>query len=789
MITAIKTLNKRGQHNWTKIVCLAIGLAAGVVLMGKVGFEQSWDSFFPTSSRIYVVYEDVIRNGEYVHYSQTAGAIAPGLKRYCPQVEAATRYTTFAYDMPIVTDDDKRVRTNFALADSCFFDVFPFHVMAGNPKQVLSQLECCMIPLSLAEKLAGTDNPLELVGKKVFYNKRGGWPLTVGGIYEDVPLNSVLHGMEVIVSMSTITELMYDGRDNWVGNDRYHAYVRLAEGIGPDDLKPQIEKMQRENLPEDMLKRAGVDLGFSVRPLRDYHKNDEGTRRMTWILSLLAAVLIGCAVLNYLLLVIGGISRRAREMAVHKCYGADAHHIYNMVMAESTVHLLLSLALAALLLLIAKDTVEELVGAPLAVLLTTGGNVWMIVATCIVVLMVTGLVPGYIYTHVPLAAAFKNYKQSHRLWKLLLLGLQFASATFLIVLLAVVGRQYRMMVNDNPGYDYATLGSVLKDGVSSEQCQLAMEELRKLSGVKGVTMAYANLTELQSGDNIYLPGSERENLHITDLYYVGDGYFDVMGIPVVSGRTFTEQADTLREVMVSRQFEERMKEIVGWDRAVGKQIICTSFEGPYTIVGVYEDPRIGSITNPDTRPSVCYYSRKPEQMHYLLIRFQSMDALEAANEVVKRLMTDNPDIEITPYDQMVVHLYTDARHFRTTVMIGGVVALLIALIGLIGYLAGEIGRRQKEIAIRKVNGALTADVLRLFIIDILRVALPAVLIGAVGAWYVARLWQEQFSEKAVLSPFLFIGCALLVLAVILSVVCIGCHRVATSNPVDYLKTE
>lgn len=788
-MNVLKSLHQRGQHNWIKILCLAIGLATGIVLIGKAGFEQSWDNFFPTSDRIYVVYEDVIRNGEYLHYSQTPGAVAPGLKRYCPQVEAATRYTGFAWDMPLVTDDDKRVRTNFSLVDSCFFDVFPFRVLAGNAKKVLSQVECCMIPLSLAEKLAGAANPLELVGKKVFYNKRGGWALTIGGIYEDVPLNSRLHGMEVMVSMPTITEVIYDGRDNWVGNDRYMAYVRLAEGITPDDLKPQIEKMLRENMPEDQLKKAGVDLGFSVRPLRDYHKNDEGTRRMTWILSLLATVLIGCAVLNYLLLVIGGISRRAREMAVHMCYGAEARHIYRMVVAESTVHLLLSLALAALLLLLAKDTVEELVGAPLAVLLTTGSNVWVIVATCIVVLLVTGLVPGYIYTHVPVAAAFKHYRQSYRLWKLLLLGLQFASATFLIVLLIVVGRQYRMMVNDNPGYDYATLGSVLKDGVSSEQCLLAMEELRKLSCVKGVTMAYANLTEHQSGDNIYLPGSERENMNIADLYYVGDGYFDVMGIPIISGRTFTEQADTLREVMVSRQFEERMKQIAGWERAVGKQIICTSFEGPYTIVGVYEDTRIGSITSPDTRPSLCYYSRKPDQMHYILIRFQSMEGLEAANKLVKELMTDNPDIAITPYNQMVTELYTDAHRFRMTVMIGGLVALLIALIGLVGYLAGEIGRRQKEIAIRKVNGATITDVLRLFQTDILRVALPAVVIGAVGAWYVARLWLEQFSEKTALSPLIFIGGALVVIAVILSVVCLGCYRVASSNPVDYLKNE
>ena len=788
-MNVLKSLNQRGQHNWIKIVCLAVGLATGIVLIGKAGFEQSWDKFFPTSDRIYVVCEDIIMDGEYKHYPQTAGAVAHGIKRYCPQVEAATRYTSFAWDMPIVTDDDKRVRTNYALVDSCFFDVFPFRILVGNPKKTLSQVDCCMIPRSLAEKLMGIENPLDLVGKKIYYNIRGGWALTVGGIYEDIPLNSKLHGMEVMVSMPTITRIMFDGRDNWVGNDRYESYVRLAKGIMPDDLKPQIEKMKRDNLPLDELKKAGVDLGFSVQPLVDYHTKDEGTRRMTWIVSILAAVLIGCAVMNYLLLVIGGISQRAKEMAVHQCYGAEARHIYQKVLTESVIHLLLSLILAALLLFLFKDTIEELVGAPLIVLLLTGSNIWLIVSTCLVVLLITGLVPSWIYTHIPLAAAFKNYNHSHRIWKLLLLGLQFASATFLIILLIVVGRQYRMMVNDDPGYDYSTLGSLLVDGVSIEQRQLAMDELRKLSSVKGVTMSYANLTQHQSGDNILLPGDDREYMNIADLYYVGDGYFDVMEIPLVSGRTFTEQTDTLREVMVSRKFEERMKELAGWDQALGKQIICTSFQGPYTIVGVFEDTRIGSITNPDTRPSVCYYSRKPEQMHYILIRFQSMDGLEAANKLVKELVTDNPDISIVPYNQMVTELYTDAHRFRTTVMIGGLVALMIALIGLIGYLAGEMARRQKEIAIRKVNGAKITDVLKLFHTDILRVALPAVMIGAIGAWYVARLWLEQFSEKTTLSPIILVGGALAVIIVILSVVCLGCYRVASSNPVNYLKTE
>ncbi len=784
MISAIKTLNKRGQHNWTKIICLAIGLAAGVVLIGKVGFEQSYDDFFPESNRIYVVCEDFIKDGEFHHFPQTSGGIVPGMQRYCPQIEAATRYTNVGYDMPIVTEDDHWVRTNYDLVDSCFFDVFPFRVLQGNPKKVLSQVDYCMISRSLAEKLGGN-----VVGKKVYYKRRGGLALTIGGVYEDIPLNSRLHNMEVMISMSSIAKFNHDGRADWVGYDNYISYVRLAEGISPDDLKPQLEKMKQENLPLEEMKKAGVDVDFSLSSLTDFHTKDDGVRRMTLILSLLAAVLIGCAVMNYLLLVVGGISRRAREMAVHKCYGAESRHVYHKVMVESAVHLLLSLALAALLLYAAKDIVEELTCAPLSVLLMAGNNMWMIALTCLVVLLITGIVPGYIYTHIPVAAAFKNYSQSHRLWKLLLLGLQFASATFLIALLAVAGRQYDRMINDDIGYDYSTLGSVQINGMSVEQRQLVLEELPKLASVKGVTMSYANLTEQQGGDNIYLPDDDHEYMNIADLFHVGNGYFDVMGIPIVSGRTFTEQTDTMREVMVSRKFEERMKELAGWDQAVGKQIFCSSFDELHTIVGVYEDIRIGSITNPDTRPSAIFYSYKPKYMRYILIRFQTMDGLEAANKRLKELVTDNPDINITPYSQMVVKLYTDARNFRTTVMIGGLVALLIALIGLIGYLSGEIGRRQKEIAIRKVNGARATDVIRLFIIDIMRVALPAVLIGAVASWYVSHIWQEQFSEKAVLSPLLFLGCALLVLIVIMGVVCIGCRRVTTSNPVNYLKTE
>ena len=103
--------------------------------------------------------------------------------------------------------------------------------------------------------------------------------------------------------------------------------------------------------------------------------------------------------------------------------------------------------------------------------------------------------------------------------------------------------------------------------------------------------------------------------------------------------------------------------------------------------------------------------------------------------------------------------------------------------GLIGYVNDETQRRAKEIAIRKVNGAETRDVLTLLSRDILRVAVPSVLIGAAVAWYVGVEWLRQFAEQITLNPLLFVGLAIVVLALIVLVVILKAWRIAVENPV------
>ncbi|MBP3589099.1 MAG: ABC transporter permease, partial [Muribaculaceae bacterium] len=142
------------RRNLTKIFCLTIGLAIGLLLVAKAFVEQSFDHAIPEYGNMYLVTESVTRNGEFSEYLSTPGAIAPGLKRYVPQVEKATRVSTLFGSLSVRTPDGKLVEADgVTLADSCLFDVLRWPVSIGNPKEALTVEDYCMIPRSLAEKL------------------------------------------------------------------------------------------------------------------------------------------------------------------------------------------------------------------------------------------------------------------------------------------------------------------------------------------------------------------------------------------------------------------------------------------------------------------------------------------------------------------------------------------------------------------------------------------------------------------------------------------------------------
>ena len=791
IINAFKNLPRRGQHNFVKILCLALGLAISSVIIAEIYFEQTYDTYFPGWERTYQISEVGTNHGETMEFTNTSGATAQGVKQYAPMVEAATSTHYFYDDAQCKMEDQNIISANIRMADSCFFDVFPQKILIGKAKQILSQPLSCLIDSETAAKIGGN-----VVGKHFTLSNYPGTTFTIYGVFEAFPWGSSFHGTQMILSRCSVPYVYsYDGRDQWVGNDSYRSYIRLAKGHEAKELKPYVNKMREDHFPLKEMKNMGIELNYDFTVLSDVYTQNPYIKKMGWIMGIIAFVLLFTSVMNYLLIIVGNLVGRSREMAVRKCYGAESKNIHAIIFSEALVHVGLSVVLAAGLVFLCKGTIENFLSAPVSTLVLNRGS-WILVAICILVLLVGGLLPGWLYNKIPVAIAFRGYNENRNRWKLGLLGIQFVISGLLFSLLYIVNGQYQLMLGLNPGYDYDHVAIVSIDASNRDQRNQCLAEIRRMPNVKDCSSTFNVPLDGydRSGNMVGVPGDEKNTFNIMEMSGVDDNFFKMMNIPIVQGSFFTERNDSCRQVIIDERGAEKLIKTWHWkDGVVGKQITCTGHDNNiFTICGVCRNIRWGAVeTGGDGMnefPDLYFYSAKTA--YYMLVKFNELKD-ESLSELQSKVqaMYPNNKVIVKSYVSELANQYASQLNFRNGILVAGIVTMIIALFGLVGYTSDEVNRRRKEIAIRKVNGAKVKDILRIFLKDIMKIALPCIIVGDLGAWLIARQWLMSFSEKITMTPLLFIGVTIILLVIIGLSVVINCYKVANSNPVKYLKDE
>lgn len=778
-----------------KVLSLGVGMAIAVILIAKVCFELSYDNVYKDIDRIYKIRTGAVMQGEDKDFGQVSGAIAPGFKAEVPGVLEATRFTgIFNSENFIIDDEGSKVAAEHLLADSCFFRIFNRQFLAGEPEKALrSWSGDVAISKTFAEKLGGVG---AAVGKQIANEDNPNLKLTVCGVYEDFPKNGSIHA-DVILSIEAMSQRSLS---NWVGNDRYVAFVKLAEGVDPASLKDAIHEMQKAHQPLEEMEKSGLTLWYFLSPLATEHSSRPEVRNLVFILSIIAALLLLVSIMNYVLVAISDVIRRAREVGVRKCYGAESWDINRILLRETACNLGLSLAVAAALVLAFRGAIESLLGVPVQDLITPL-SVWIIIGIIILVFFISAIIPAQMFTRIPISSAFRGYKESKRRWKISLLAFQFAINAVLVSLVLIVSLQYRKVLNTDPGYEYRNLVYETFPSYDQTKMNAIAGALRSLPEVEAAELTYTLPFEKASGNNVYLPGDDRELFNIADEYGASEGFFDMMGFRLVEGSVPKGPND----VAVSKSFVTKMAAFADWsDGAVGK-IVNISEHDQVTICGVYEDYVIGDVTDMDDRPSVrfCwnrdFYTEADKVvdkydwsglMHTIVIKLSEVTpaSMRKVEKTIKEVAPDS-DAEVKSYSETLVNMYDSTKQMKRTYELGSLFALLIAVIGLISYVRDENYRRSAEIAVRKVNGAQSSEIVSMLVTDILKVAVFAVIVGDTAAWLVAHYWLQQFAVKIALNPLFFIAADIIVLAIIVSVIVIGSLRIAHTNPVESLKNE
>jgi putative ABC transport system permease protein len=793
---ALRHLFRKGEHTVTRIISLAAGLAFGILLLAEVLYYYSYDSFYPDAGRIYVVHENFRpdkSSEELMSNPRVSGAIGPGLKDEVPGIEAASRLNSIGKNV-FYTEDLKSYEAEVSLSDEFLFDVLPLPIVNGNPDEILKTPMSCMISTKIAEAIGG-----EVIGKVITLRGYPDKKLTIAGVFKELPENTNYH-YDILISMVSTKHFTWDGTENWMGNDRYYTCVKLEQGVNPESLAPAVRKMQEihQDIARLEEEHGGIVLKYSFLPIRKIYSDN--VKDMIIILSTIAFAVLFVSLMNYILLTLSALVNRAKSSAIHKTFGAQTEKLQLMIFIETLILFIISVTGAVLIIFALKPMVESQLQHSIQAVLNPY-VIWPLLFIVAVLVVITGYFPGRFFSRIPVATVFRSYKLKNNRWNLVLLAIQFMGASFILTLMIIVTLQFSRMKNADHGYLTKGVYYGSTTGMEGSKISTVLNELRAMPEVERVGLGFDLPMNFPSGNNVLSPDGQRDLFNIADFYQADENYLSILGIKVSAGQDFSPENSDVNDVLISEKGAELLKMNNGWpDGVIGKQLIITE-HGSTTVCGVFPDFIINTITFPDTRPSVFFYLPE-EKFIQLKVKHPSasfillMKVHEGSEAGIKKKITDmmnlgihQEDAAVSSLEEELQNMYNSEKRFRNALMAGNSVILLIMVIGLMGYTTNEANRHRKELAIRKINGATMTDILRVFILGLEYIAIPSVLAGLTGAWFIVNKWMQNFAVKVPLHWGLFVLCGLAILLSVAMIAAVNYYRIANRNPVEALRYE
>ena len=767
---SIRTLLRERGSNLIRVISLSLGLTIGILLFSQIVFELSYENCYPEAERLAMVRAQITNlstgeimgddgtNYDYTVFAPTANAVAESMPEeveYASCVLPEREYNIY-YEEKLLSDVD------YIYVDSCFFQVFGIPLLKGNLKD-LTIPGSVFVSERFARETFADEDP---VGKILSADKQN--TFTIRGVYKDVPENTMLTH-DFVVSIYN-NNGGYQAGNGWNGNDVFYTFLRLRRESDMDKVNDNIQRVI-EKYTETTIDDWKMD--YSIIPLVKRHLDSPDVQKRLVIYGFLGFAIFFVAIMNYMLISIATLSRRAKSVGVHKCSGASSTNIFSMFLAETGILVILSVLLSFLLIFNAREMIEDLLSVRLSSLFTWG-TLWVPLLTILVLFVLAGGIPGRLFSRIPVTQVFRRYTDGKKGWKRSLLFVQFTGVSFVLGLLLVTLLQYGHLMNRDMGIDVTGLTEA-ESWLPKERVEHIKDELRRQPMVEGVTVAtHSVLGQYWTRGLMSNDGKRLATLNFNYCHY---NYPEVMGIKIIEGTPMKKGGDLL--------VNEELVRLMRWtDGAVGKRV--NNVAG--TVVGVFRDIRNESFYA--AQSPIILIGTEEQANHTFDVRLKEPfdENLKRLNEYMEKTFPD-VSLHFMSVDHMVKDLYKDVYRFRNSVWITSCFILLIVIMGLIGYVNDETQRRSKEIAIRKVNGAEAFHVLRLLTRDILYVSVLSILIGTAVSYFAGRAWLDQFAEQIELNPLLFIGTALFIQLLIIVCVVLKAWHIANENPVNSIKNE
>ena len=464
-------------------------------------------------------------------------------------------------------------------------------------------------------------------------------------------------------------------------------------------------------------------------------------------------------------------------MGVHKCNGASGGTVFSMFLLETGIIILLSLILVAFLLLNFREMIEEMLEVRLTSLFALG-RIWVPLSVIGILFLIGGVIPGRMFSRIPVSQVFRHYTEGKKGWKRPLLFIQFLGVAFICGLMCVIMAQYHYVLSKDTGYDARRIATSDIYFESDSERDAARQFFRGLPYVEDVESASYPPCIGMSGMRIL--NESGQSLFSSRYCVETENYPKMMGMTMKEGRMARER----NEAVVNETFAKTMR----WGDDVVGRIVHQGNTGlgDLRVVGVLKDFHTASFYV-SQQPLIVRCGRFGGSIHVRLKEPFAENLRRLNTEAATAFPTKTVDFYSLEFEMQ--DAYGVVRVFRDATILAAVVMFFVMLMGLIGYTTDEVRRRSKEIAIRKVNGAESSTILEMLSRDVLWVATPAVIMGTIGSWYVNGIWMDLFAIQVPLGWPVYVLVGIANLLIITVCVIWKAWRIANENPVQSIKSE
>lgn len=767
----IRRISRRKQNFIIQVFSLAVGIVAGLVLIAKISFESNYDRWIPEVENLYQIqslYTSGIGTGSEStqDYGHTLQPLAPTAAVEIPGIEAGT--SIYEAGECAVFKNKERYEVKAIYADSSFFLTMRLRILHG--KATGPDKGKVFISESLAKKIFGKSSP---IGGAISMDKAMADIRTVAGVFTDIPHNSHLR-FDIIFSLE-------DGAGisgSWDFGDGFTGYIRLESETDPETVSKALPAMMKRHM--DLQRQSELGYAFSayIKPVQSLHKDNPQVRKTLIILYIIAVLLFIAASLNHVLASLSSFASRAREIAMLKCNGASSRDIFLLILWETAIIVSSATAASIAIMFMCGDFIENLTEVPSEDLFSWD-NIVRYISVAIAVTAIAGVFLARIFSSVPAKDIFRFSFGGKKGWKNLLLFVQLACTAFIWGFLTTVVLQYRFLISSDMGYEPDNLTYCQFRNADLSDRAMIRDELLRLPCVRGVSFS-SEIPVIKFYGMQLIDPATNETAATCRYTFADTSFLNTLGISLYKGNNYIEKFTSPAQALVNRKFLK----VLGYDES---DIGSTLYGNDMTIVGLVNDFALGSAVN--EQMPVCIMPL-PEDIDdvFLTVRMDGItqENLLEVEAAVNNVIPENDTVFYT-YRDKLSESFHDIRLFKDIATVSFAVIFLISIIYLAGYVSDEMGNRRKAIAICKIQGASTVDVIKESLNFISMISIPAISTGLVIAGILTGDWLQYYPERITpgFTVFFGLGAAMIGIVSILSSVFI--LKYAYANPVESLR--